>query len=82
MIPLTSSHNLVVQQLSVFANRLGASCLVEPSGLNIETGKRPDLLISLPHITLLVDVSICNPTAPSHIRTDFKKRLGTAIRRE
>ena len=65
---LNLRHNLVSNCLSTWATRLGAACVVEPSGLDPLSLKRPDILICLPHTSYLVDVSIRHPTAPSNLR--------------
>ena len=66
--PLKARHDAVVNTLHRFANLMGVVSLREPTDLCTETGKRPDLELHLPTGTLLTDVTISHPTAPSYCR--------------
>lgn len=41
--------------------------VVEPSGLFVDSNQRPDLLVIVNHVMYLVDVTVVNPEAPSHV---------------
>ena len=60
-------HDSVVNALFHHSNHSGAAACKEPQGLSSEDGRRPDLHIVLPDASILTDVVITHPLAPSHV---------------
>ena len=59
-------HNAVLNQLARFCQLMLVPTTVEPAHLDENSQERPDLQVDLPERTLLVDVTIVTPTAPSY----------------
>src|ERR1700712_24918 len=51
---------------------------MEPSGLSTEDGRRPDLHIVMSGLSILTDVVVSHPLAPSHLSAASTKPLTTA----
>ena len=62
---ITARHNAVLQVLARFCNLLLVPARIEPAQLSADTGKRPDIQIDLPDLTLLSDVTITHPSTKS-----------------
>jgi hypothetical protein len=77
---ITLRHNAVVQALFHHADHAGAAACKEPQGYSSEDGRRPDLHIVIPRASLLTDVVVSHPLAPSHIATAATRTLAVAKR--
>ena len=85
--PLWSArHDGVKQLLASIMTMAGASVMVEPTPSHLrrafEDGRRPDLLIHMGERTILADVTIKHPLAPSYVRGLAQSSLGTALEGE
>ena len=63
----TNKHHTVVNALASGARRAAAVANAEPRGLNESDGLRPDLQLLLDARSILSDIVISHPTAPSHV---------------
>jgi hypothetical protein len=75
---ITLRHDTIVQALYHHAHYSGAAAATEPSGLSTEDGRRPDLHIVMPGRSVLTDVVVSHPLAPSHLSAASTKPLTTA----
>lgn len=75
---ITLRHDAIVQALYHHAHYSGAAAAREPSGLSTEDGRRPDLHIVIPGLSVLTDVVVSHPLAPSHLSAASVKPLTTA----
>ena len=75
---LTLRHDAIVHALYHHAHYSGAAVAREPAGLSAEDGRRPDLHIVVPDASLLTDVVVSHPLAPSHLSAASGKPLTTA----
>ena len=64
---LNLRHDSVVHALYHHSDHSGAAACKEPQGLSTEDGRRPDLQIVLPGASILTDVVVSHPLAPSHV---------------
>ena len=65
---ITVRHDSVNRALYRCALLMGLPARLEPAGLDPDTDKRPDLLLSLPGRLIITDVSIAHPLAPGTVR--------------
>jgi hypothetical protein len=75
---LTLRHDTVAQAIYHHAHYAGAAVTREPAGLSTEDGKRPDLHIVIAPRSILTDVVVSHPSAPSHVDTARNRRLAVA----
>ena len=75
---ITLRHDTIVQALYHHAYYSGAAAIKEPAGLSTEDGRRPDLHIVLPGQSILTDVVVSHPLAPSHLPRATTKHLTVA----
>jgi hypothetical protein len=75
---LNTRHDQVAKFIHKSIQIAGGCATLEPSHLERENRKRPDLDILLDGNRILADVSIVHPTAPSHYEQAAKKPLITA----
>jgi hypothetical protein len=75
---ITLRHDTIVNALFHHAHYSGAAAAKEPAGLSTEDGRRPDLHIVVPGLSILTDVVVSHPLAPSHLSTAASKPLATA----
>src|SRR6185437_7345038 len=75
---LNTRHDQVAKCIQKTVVMTGGCAIIEPSHLERESRKRPDLDIQLDGNRILMDVSIVHPTAPSHYNLASKKPLVTA----
>jgi hypothetical protein len=75
---LNTRHDQVAKFIQKTVVMTGGCATIEPSHLERESRKRPDLDIQLDGNRILIDVSIVHPTAPSHYNLASKKPLVTA----
>ena len=65
---LNMRHDQVNRALELYSLHAGIIARVEPSGLSQDDRMRPDLQLLMDQYNKLVDVTIVNPTCPSHIK--------------
>ena len=65
---ITDRHNAVLHTIAHFARLMLLSPRVEPAQLCHDSAKRPDIQLDLPVRTLLGDITIIHPLAPSNYR--------------
>jgi hypothetical protein len=70
----TFRHNLITQVLMTFLRRCGAAVWLEPR-LSTKDDRRPDLFAALGTNLFLLDVTVRNPMAPSHVTSGQTSRL-------
>jgi hypothetical protein len=75
-------HNSVVNALFHHADHAGAAACKEPHGLSSEDVRRPNLHVVIPSASLLTDVVVSHPLAPSHLYTASRAPLLVAQRAE
>ena len=75
---LNLRHDSVVHALYHHSDHSGAAACKEPQGLSTEDGRRPDLQIVLPGASILTDVVVSHPLAPSHVSVASSKVLAVA----
>ncbi len=80
--PVTRRHDIVVRMLNSWITKLGAFSCVEPRRLSDEDERRPDIDVQLGNQRFLIDVTVRNPTCPSHLVAASKKSLATAAAAE
>ena len=62
---------------------MGLPALLEPTGLDPDSDKRPDMLLSLPGRRIITDVAIVHPLAPGRVwHKESHRKLGAARVRE
>jgi hypothetical protein len=64
---ITIRHNAIKEAIARYARLAGAVVIVEPAGLFVDSNQRPDLQVILNHVMYLVDVTVVNPEAPTHV---------------
>jgi hypothetical protein len=74
-------HHLIVNAIARYSRLAGAVAIVEPQHLFNNSRRRPDLRVILNYITYLIDVTVTNPMAPSHMH-HVKQPLSQAKRAE
>ena len=70
---------MVLQRLSGLLQKAGAAVRIEPNWFD---GKRPDAQVHFAHESILLDVSVIHPTAPSYFRRAAGSSLAASKRRE
>lgn len=75
---LTLRHDTVVQAIYHHAHYAGAAVTREPAGLSSEDRQRPDLHIVIAPRSILTDVVVSHPSAPSHVDTARRTPLAVA----
>ena len=65
---ITDRHNVIVNILARFCSMMHMAARTEPSSLDHDSNKRPDIQVSLPDITLLGDVTIMHPAAKTYAK--------------
>ena len=65
---INQRHNWIVRTLATWCRRAGAEASVEPRNLSSRNEMRPDLLVIMGAQHFLIDVTVRNPAAPSHVR--------------
>ena len=74
---ITDRHNAVLHTIAHYARLMLLSPRVEPAQLCHDSAKRPDIQLDLPVRTLLADVSVIHPLAPSN----YKKANSRVVER-
>jgi hypothetical protein len=74
---ITDRHNAVLHTIAHYARLMLLSPRVEPAQLCHDSAKRPDIQLDLPVRTLLGDVSVIHPLAPSN----YKKANSRVVER-
>jgi hypothetical protein len=64
---ITIRHNTIKEAIARYVRLAGAVVIVEPAGLFVASNQRPDLQVIMNHVMYLVDVTVVNPEAPSHL---------------
>jgi hypothetical protein len=78
----SARHDGVKQIIASLMTAAGASVLIEPTPgqmrRGFSDGRRPDLLIHMGHRTILADVTVKHPLAPSYVPVLSQTPLGVA----
>jgi hypothetical protein len=75
---LNTRHNQVAHFIHRTVITAGGCAIIEPTHLDRESRKRPDLEIVLDGNRIFADVSIVHPTAPSHCEQAARRPLASA----
>lgn len=78
----TVRHDQEAVRLAVAYQQAGASVEREPRVDNWEDNKHPDLRVTVVNQSKMIDVSIINATAPSHVKIAARGPLAAAYKRE
>jgi hypothetical protein len=72
-------HHTVNRALYHCALAMGLPARLEPTGLDPDSDKRPDMLLTLPGRRIITDVAIVHPLAPGKVRAGISTvQLGSA----
>jgi hypothetical protein len=75
-------HDHLKYTVSRWCTQLGARVRVEPRNLDRDGEIRPDLLVQMGGKTYLIDVTVVNPLAPSHIATAANRPMAVLAQAE